>query len=436
MKKLLFIIVSFLFTINIIAQNCEISKYQGMGYTTVIESVIDNCDDYTIVAKIIHNGCSGPQCKELSHFSIEAIPGTYSDISVDFISGNMTYSNIDYGPNLGNNYPFDGFKIDGISGIGDGQSGIFTITYTLDYLQNQIFLAKAGPGSVTSLFTVNDFEYVRDCNGTICDTNNIVNHYPANGFGTLAFEDLYPGKGDYDFNDLVLDYQFDIILNNLNNIIQVDGTFIIKAFGASFENGFGFQLSENINQNDIEVSGYELTENIISLNSDGLENNQDKPTIIVYDNAFNQMQSVGGIGVNTDPNINYVTPDTINITIIFNNNYTLNDLNIAKFNPFIFVDLDRTHEVHLPDYPPTNLMNTNLFGMYADDSDPINGRYFKTQNNLPWAINIYESFNYPIEKVDIINAHLKFKEWAESGGILYQDWYLDKFGYRNSSYIY
>ncbi len=34
------------------------------------------------------------------------------------------------------------------------------------------------------------------------------NYYPANGPGTLAYEDLWPGKGDYDFNDLVLDYRF------------------------------------------------------------------------------------------------------------------------------------------------------------------------------------------------------------------------------------
>ncbi len=29
--------------------------------------------------------------------------------------------------------------------------------------------------------------------------------------GTLAYEDLWPGKGDYDFNDLVVDYDFDIV---------------------------------------------------------------------------------------------------------------------------------------------------------------------------------------------------------------------------------
>ncbi|MBU1370939.1 MAG: LruC domain-containing protein, partial [Bacteroidetes bacterium] len=37
--------------------------------------------------------------------------------------------------------------------------------------------------------------------------------------GTLAYEDLWPGKGDYDFNDLVIDYDFDITKND-EEIVQ------------------------------------------------------------------------------------------------------------------------------------------------------------------------------------------------------------------------
>jgi LruC domain-containing protein len=68
--------------------------------------------------------------------------------------------------------------------------------------------------------------------------------------------------------------------------------------------------------------------------------------------------------------------------------------------------------------------------------DPATGRYFVTDNNLPWAINIYKSFDYPIEKEDILQIHLKFVEWAMSGGVLYPDLYKDLNGYRNSSLIY
>ncbi len=62
---------------------------------------------------------------------------------------------------------------------------------------------------------------------------DIINHFPASGYGTPAFEDLWPSKGDYDFNDLVLDYHFEIITNTNNKVDRVKGTFIIKAFGAA-----------------------------------------------------------------------------------------------------------------------------------------------------------------------------------------------------------
>ena len=268
----------------------------------------------------------------------------------------------------------------------------------------------------------------------IDDIPDIVNYF----HGTLAYEDLWPGKGDYDFNDLVLDYEFEIESNTTNHVSQVTATFIIEAFGAGLENGFGFQLSEIIDANDLVVTGFELTENYISLANNGTENNQSKPTIIVYDNAYNQMQHPGsGIGVNTDPFAPYVTPDTLQINITFPaNTYTLNDLDIANFNPFLIVGLTRGHEVHLPDYIPTDLVDESLFGTYEDDSDPGSGRYYRTVSNLPWAINIYETFDYPIEKREISTAYLKFIEWAESAGDLSQNWYEDLSGYRNDANIY
>ena len=89
--------------------NCEITKTNGGGFTTTIQSVVENCNNtYTITLRVNHTGCGGPSCKELSHYSIEAAAGTYSGVSVNVLSGGMTYTNIDLGPNLGSD-PFKGF---------------------------------------------------------------------------------------------------------------------------------------------------------------------------------------------------------------------------------------------------------------------------------------------------------------------------------------
>ncbi|MCF8387249.1 MAG: LruC domain-containing protein [Bacteroidales bacterium] len=264
------------------------------------------------------------------------------------------------------------------------------------------------------------------------------NYYPASGYESLAFEDLWPGKGDYDFNDLVLDYRFTMITNAQNKLSDVNGTFIVRAIGAGFSNGFGFQLgNENIQEEDMEVSGYILTESYISLAESGCETGQNKPTIIVFDNAKEILPSAGGFGVNVDPAAPYVQPDTLNIQILFSNlNYDLEDLNIASFNPFLIIDGLRGKEIHLPGFEPTSLADASYFGTMNDNTNPNLGIYYKTSNNLPWGLRISQSFDYTREKATIISAYLHFAEWAESSGSLYPDWYMDINAYRNKDYLY
>ena len=266
------------------------------------------------------------------------------------------------------------------------------------------------------------------------------NFYPSNGFGTLAFEDLWPSKGDYDFNDLIVDYHFCNVTNRNNKLVETFATFIVKATGASYKNGFGFQFAGNtIPQTAISSTGQKLTENIINLGTNGLENNQNKPTFIVFDNAYKCIpyQGGSGYGVNTEINAPYVTPDTIVLHISYTPGlYTLSDLNIAGFNPFMIINKTRGKEVHLIDYPNTQLANTSLFATLDDASNHLTNKYYRSKKNLPWALNFYEKFDYPIEKAEILKAYLHFADWVQSDGSLYPDWYLSKTGNKNSSYIY
>lgn len=83
--------------------------------------------------------------------------------------------------------------------------------------------------------------------------------------------------------------------------------------------------------------------------------------------------------------------------------------------------------------PPTSLADVSLFGTEDDTSDPTIDRYYKTSNNLPWAIQISNEFKYPNERVPVNHGYLKFNNWAKSGGSLYKDWYTDVSGYRDNS---
>jgi len=271
------------------------------------------------------------------------------------------------------------------------------------------------------------------------DANKAFDNFFFNqgSYGTLAFEDLWPSKGDYDFNDAVIDYNFNQITNADNDMVEIEAEFILRAHGAFYHNGFGFQLPFDKSlvagvSGDLRVTG-----NIVTLDDKNLEAGQTLPVVMLWEDAYDVLpQEGGGIGVNTDPDFPFVIPDTLRITITLANPVGLASSGIPPYNPFIFVNGQRDVEVHLVDKVPTDLASPDLFGTEADDSNQATGRYYRTQNNLPWAINIIESLEYPVEKVDITSAYLHFGEWAESNGTLFNDWYLDETGYRNPENIY
>lgn len=265
------------------------------------------------------------------------------------------------------------------------------------------------------------------------------NYFPANGFGSLGFEDLWPGKGDYDFNDMVIDYRFKTVTNAQNEIVEITATFPVKAAGAAYVNGFGFSLRNTpatITDN-MTIAGNELSESLVSLSDKGWEANQSIPTTIVFDNIFSLLPHPGmGIGVNTELNAPFVNYDTIRLSFTPSVAISYTQFSIASWNPFVLVNKDRSHEVHLPYYEPTGLFDFSLFGQWEDNSDPAQDRYFLTANNLPWGIDIPSSFIWPTEKTEITEAYSKFAAWAESGGALYNDWFLNQNGNINESKVY
>jgi LruC domain-containing protein len=254
--------------------------------------------------------------------------------------------------------------------------------------------------------------------------------------GTLAYEDLWPSKGDYDFNDMVIDYDIDHILNSSNSLVDIEADWTVKAVGAGFDNGFGIEI-DGLSPNAIaSVTGQDLQENIIGASFNGVEPGQSNATIIFFDNVDNIIQSAGGSFINTIPANPYVTPVTLNSVINFTTPVDESLTGLPPYDPFIFVNGNRGREVHLPGETPTSLADLSLFGTSSDATDPATNYYYKTENGLPWAIHIPETFDYPIEYIPINEAYTNFVQWAESGGTLNTDWYLDLPGYRDETKIY
>jgi LruC domain-containing protein len=263
------------------------------------------------------------------------------------------------------------------------------------------------------------------------------NFYPAKGaFGTLMVEDLWPGTGDYDFNDLVIDYNFNQISDPKNKIKQIKIELKPRAIGASFRNGFGIQLP--VLANTVEsITGTDVKGRYIKLNPNGTEAGQSNAVIIAFEDAYDVLPYQGvGTGVNVNQGNAWVEPKSISIKVVFSTSQTFTAVGQAPYNPFLIVDGLREKEIHLINHAPTELVDWSYFGQSKDASDAKSGQYYKSVNNLVWMIDVPISFDYMGEKNDLIKGYLKFRSWAESSGMSDSDWYLDQPGYRDKSLIY
>ena len=264
------------------------------------------------------------------------------------------------------------------------------------------------------------------------DTRAFNSYYPNQvDYGSLSFEDLWPAYGDYDCNDLVMNFQYKIVTNAQNNIVDLILNYQIMAIGASLNNGFGISLSTP-SSNIESVTGFANLGNAINLDPVGFEIGHTDETVIIPVDAVNTL--LGNGMVNTVQGGNTVQTSVETVTIHLSNPQS--SVGTPPYNPFIFIDQTRGHEVHLKDQPPTDLVDPDYFGTYNDASIPSQGLYYRSTSGLPWAFEIPVNFDYPIESVDILQAYLHFAEWAESSGVSYSDWYSDEAGYRNDANIY
>lgn len=307
-----------------------------------------------------------------------------------------------------------------------------------------IFYITSNPVEAISTEGVNPIDEPTDDDGD--GVNNVYDEFPEdpryaysykypgeNSYGTFAFEDQWPRKGDYDFNDLVVDYQYDQYANAVNKMVLLKSEFVIKAVGAGYSNGFGFQL--DLSPGDISnVTGQDVRGSLYTFNGNGTEAGQSKAVIMVSDHVHQGFEGNGFI--NTTTNLAYQTPDTIKVDISFSNAMALSGAGSAPFNPFLVVNRDRGREIHLPGYAPTDLVDASFFGQSNDITDMANGIYYKTNEGLPWGMNLPVSFDYPLEKTDIREGYNHFNTWAQSGGFTYMDWYTDNLNFRTHSKLY
>ncbi|QJD95795.1 LruC domain-containing protein [Mucilaginibacter robiniae] len=269
-------------------------------------------------------------------------------------------------------------------------------------------------------------------------TRAYISYYPsASTYANIAFEDNWPLKGDYDLNDLVVNYRYTFENNASNKVVDFKGEYSIAAAGASFHNGFGVQLPIAASAVS-SVTGQKAISNYITMASNGVESGQSKAVIIPFDNHEALIKNPdGSYLINTLASKDKVTSDVATVQVNLTSPVDQASLLPASFNPFLISNLRRGYEVHLPGFAPTDKATTKLFGTDDDSSVPSSSKYYISKENWPWAIQFTSTFNYPYEGVSIDKAFLHFSDWAGIGGTSYTDWYSNTAaGYRDASKIY
>lgn len=236
--------------------------------------------------------------------------------------------------------------------------------------------------------------------------------------GTLAYEDIWPYRGDYDMNDMVVAYNIKHIFDKKNLLVRIEDTWTVKFAGAQLASGFGYQYGlKKYKIGDLKVETSYPKQSRFEKDAKGLERAQpNDATIILFDNAGDVMNS----------------PEeqrTFTVKVTLNQATRINELELPPYNPFIIIKSDegRGHELHLPNFKPTDLMDKDLLHYGHDLSDPEKGIYFVSDNNLPFAINIVdELFVNKDEGKRIDEIYPGFSNWVSSFGEENKDWYKKK----------
>ena len=245
---------------------------------------------------------------------------------------------------------------------------------------------------------------------------------PAKGvYGTLAYEDMWPRLGDYDFNDLIVDYNVTEVLNSANEVKDIRLDVRVRAMGASQNHGFAVRLP--VDPSAVEsVAGSVLTDDYFTLGANGVESGTPNAIVPVFTSGFALFDQIRGI-INTDPLLEPLDPGEAKVTVTFATPQYREDLGVAPYDAFMIGSQQRGREIHLAGFHPTANADLSEFNTHADDSDFATGYTYVDANNLPWALCLPDKFAYPQEKIAITDVFPDFADWATYGGESHAGWF-------------
>lgn len=258
--------------------------------------------------------------------------------------------------------------------------------------------------------------------------------------GRFMFEDIFPYKGDYDFNDVVVDYQIDGYLDTNNNVRKVIIHLLPKNDGAGLENAVRLSLT-GLSKSDIENLYYESSFN-------------EKPVLLSTGSNWEIFTDITGLTGYWRPEgyyrwvtyTSYYRDPYAALVDIHNNGNVVNTFidtviwrekvfEWAGYHVFERNSFDdenpktSTISFELPaGYQMSNLTGSS-FGIHlkneengiirTKDQDPD----YEDEDGMPFGIHVPQNVMWPGESKRIDSLYPKFTSWSTSNGTTNQNWW-------------
>ncbi len=270
------------------------------------------------------------------------------------------------------------------------------------------YLAALSPGRDLAPLVISD---VADAGPSY----NWIYHPSSQGHYVASYEDLYPDRGDYDFNDLVVAYQVSVGTDGTGAIGAIRGNGYLIARGASYDHDWHLRIplpewargSQQITVYaagaQTPLAGYPRADSVVGT-----------ADLVLAERVAAIFADGSSTFVNTFPEQGLVQGPKFDFEIQLSTPVPADQIGAPPYDPYLYVH-DTNVEVHLIGMSP-------VLGFSRNTQEGLNS--FRDSNGYPFAMVIPEFWNPPLAGVDMGLAYPGFIDHVRSNGANNPQWYL------------
>lgn len=238
------------------------------------------------------------------------------------------------------------------------------------------------------------------------------NYFPsATSFFVVGYEDLYPNKGDYDFNDLTVGYQVQYGLNADGDVVTIQGLAYLITRGSSYSHDWRLTIDMPAGAAGSLVCttypNYRTPQYTQSCSASNPATTSGTLDIKIFeDTRYLFPDPAGSIFVNSQKlysapwNLRYFNGPRSEFRVDLATPLPVSALQSAPFDPYLHV-LDTNRVVHLLEVDPT----------------------YQDSNGFPFGMLLTTTWKPPLEFTDTAVAYPLFTDFVASEGNSSVDWY-------------